>query len=392
MAETQPLLSPRRRVSPFRGLLKTGAVLAVLSALTLLIKSWARGAGEGGVIALLAGRGGGQVLYQDWRGVSLEQKDAFFFSHTWSGTIDVGHTEQHIVRTPNLTYPALVVEAAAVAGVQKIGGSEGSTSAGGILANLKQQALEKYDVELGGDWSGEEVEGLLMAYGAVCGYNSPVATKICGLKHSKWDVSDAKIVDDVFVQGSKVTVSRLALEHSKAKAAEFDGVKGRVRSRRLQHAVMRVVTGWGHKPEVVDNILQRLFGTTLNVDIGYTKLTQDTTIEDGARFMNFKPRELMLALEAWSDMPEHMHHVPGLRYLTRRQQGLNHPLYGGTTAVSWPTNLDQSYQEYMDFSFNSDAYTSRHLFIHEKTHFFWGRKWTQKVSFLYPLYLFVLVS
>jgi hypothetical protein len=55
-------------------------------------------------------------------------------------------------------------------------------------------------------------------------------------------------------------------------------------------------------------------------------------------------------------------------------------LYGRTTAVSWPTNMDQSYQEYMDYSFNADAYTSRHLFIHEKTHFFWGRKWTDSLK------------
>jgi len=31
-------------------------------------------------------------------------------------------------------------------------------------------------------------------------------------------------------------------------------------------------------------------------------------------------------------------------------------------------------------SFNKDGYTSRHLFIHEKTHFFWGRHWSKALK------------
>jgi hypothetical protein len=155
-----------------------------------------------------------------------------------------------------------------------------------------------------------------------------------------------------------------------------NGTAGTVFSRRLQLAVIRALTDNGHRADAADRLLQRRFNATLRVDIGYTALTDVTTYEDRGRFMSFRPREIMYMLEAWGQTPPHMFVAPGLRYVIRRQQGLNHPYYGSTTAVSWPTNRPESYQEYMDFSFNNDGYTARHLFLHEKSHFLWSRAWT----------------
>jgi len=253
----------------------------------------------------------------------------------------------------------------------------------GSCSLLTRVPLAGVQISLEGEgWDEGRCEGLVEAHKVVCGDSEMSAARNCKLAPSVWSASDSKLIDDVEVAdgGAKVTVSRLALSHAVPTSAKMDGVQGTVRSKRMQHVVMRVATDWGNRPEVADSILGRMFGATLKVPQGMTKLTEATTVEDGARFMPFKPRELMLMLEAWSDMPEHMHKVSGLRYVTRRQQGLNHPLYGSTTAVSWPTNLDQSYQEYMDFSFNADGYTARHLFIHEKTHFFWGREWSDKLK------------
>ncbi|MGB1602237.1 MAG: hypothetical protein ACPIOQ_56435, partial [Promethearchaeia archaeon] len=178
----------------------------------------------------------------------------------------------------------------------------------------------------------------------------------------------------------QIEVAKRALDFASARGAKLDGNAGTVVSRRLQFAVLRVVSDYGRQKAVVGQILNRKFGAQLHVDPGYTTLTSTTTIEDAERFQHFKAPELLFMLEAWTLMPPNMYNVAGLKYVTRRQQGLDHPLYGSTTAVSWPTNLDQSYQEYMDYSFNNDGYTSRHLFIHEKTHFFWGRHWDRSLK------------
>jgi hypothetical protein len=72
--------------------------------------------------------GKGQVLYQDWRGVSLEQRDSFYFSHTWNGELNVGHTDnQHIVKPSSLEIEA----SAATNSPGKQTASE--TTAGGTL-------------------------------------------------------------------------------------------------------------------------------------------------------------------------------------------------------------------------------------------------------------------
>ena len=64
-----------------------------------------------GYMGMIQGKGvvmgKGQVLYQDWRGMSLEQRDSFYFSHTWNGELNVGHTDnQHIVKPSNLEIEA----------------------------------------------------------------------------------------------------------------------------------------------------------------------------------------------------------------------------------------------------------------------------------------------
>ena len=167
-----------------------------------------------------------------------------------------------------------------------------------------------------------------------------------------------------------------AFKFAAARRAAVNGTAGAVLSRRLQQAVVRALTDHGRRADAADRILRRRFNATVAVDIGYTRLTDVTTYEDRGRFMAFRPRELLCMLEAWGQTPPHLFVAPGLRYVIRRQQGLNHPYYGSTTAVSWPTNRPESYQEYMDFSFNNDGYTARHLFLHEKSHFLWSRAWT----------------
>jgi hypothetical protein len=307
------------------------------------------------------------VLYDDWRGVSLEKLggvDEFSFSHSWAGSVDIQEREQTVVKQPQLELA--------------------KRSASSALSDTKAALQKQYNVALDGDWSPGQAQAVLDVLDDLCStsvHAKDTPTENCGMSDaSKWKIHDGRLVDDVMVDGERVSLAKHALDFGASRGAKLEGEKGTVVSRRLQFAVLRVVTDYGKDKKVVGKILQRRFGAQLHVDPGYTKLTSVTTYEDAERFQHFKAPELLFMLEAWSLMPPTMYDVAGLKYVTRRQEGLDHPLYGSTTAVSWPTNLDQSYQEYMDYSFNNDGYTSRHLFIHEKTHFFWGRHWRDSLK------------
>jgi len=308
----------------------------------------------------------GHVLYSDWRGTALEGVDSWSFSHSWKGSVDIHEREQTVVAPPALALKKRPMPPA--------------------LAETAGTLRDSYSVHLGGDWKPGQAAALLDTLDDMCSRSAgaPHApADNCNMKQeTTWTIHTGRLPDDVQVQGGAVSVAARALDFSAPRGATLDGDDGTVASRRLQFAVMRVVTNFGQNKEVVGQILKRRFGAQLGagVDPGYTTLTSTTTYEDAERFQHFKSPETLFMLEAWTLMPPNMHNVAGLKYVTRRQQGLDHPLYGPTTAVSWPTNLDQSYQEYMDYSFNNDGYTSRHLFIHEKTHFFWGRHWSESLK------------
>ena len=305
-----------------------------------------------------------RMLYSDWRGTALEGVDSWSFTHQWEGSVDIHEREQTVVRQPTLELKARPVPPA--------------------LSETTNALRDSYSVSLAGAWKPAQAAALLDTLNDMCSKSAKAQhppAENCNMKHATtWEIHDGRLPDDVKVQGGSVSVAARALDFSAARSATLDGGEGTVVSRRLQFVVMRVVTDFGKNKEVVGQILKRRFGAQLHVDDGYTKLTSVTTYEDGERFQHFKAPETLFMLEAWSLMPPNMYNVAGLKYVTRRQQGLDHPLYGATTAVSWPTNLDQSYQEYMDYSFNNDGYTSRHLFIHEKTHFFWGRHWSDSLK------------
>jgi hypothetical protein len=299
------------------------------------------------------------ILYSDWRGTSLEYVDSWSFSHHWAGSVSVQEQEQTVVKQPKLELSTRAQPPA--------------------LDQTRRRLSSDYNIKLDGEWKAGQAAALLETLDDLCSKsvhakNSPHEN--CAMEQpSTWKLHAGRLVDDVSDERSKggsVKLAKRATDYGKSRGATLDGNSGTVVSRRLQFAVMRVVTNFGENKKVVGQILKRRFGATLHVDQGYTKLTSVTTYEDGERFQQFKSPEVLFMLEAWSLMPPTMYNVAGLKYVTRRQQGLDHPLYGPTTAVSWPTNLDESYQEYMDYSFNNDGYTSRHLFIHEKTHFFWG--------------------
>jgi len=307
------------------------------------------------------------ILYQDWRGTSLEAVDEFTFSHSWTGSVPVGEVEEEVVKPAELVISA-------DRPIEK------------TYVEVSKQLTDDYNVQLDGQWNLPDAESLLETFEGLCATHSRAKgtpKENCHLnKLQTWRVVPEQQVDDISIKhnGDIVKVTADALKHATPRKATLGDSEGNVKSYRLEFAVLRVISDWGRKQSVINQVLRRRFGAQLDVDCGYTALTESTTLEDHGRFMEFKPPELLFMVEAWTLMPAHMHTVAGLKYVTRRQQGLNHPYYGSTTAVSWPENRDESYQEYMDYSFNQDGYTSRHLFVHEKSHFFWARHWDTQLK------------
>ena len=81
-------------------------------------------------------------------------------------------------------------------------------------------------------------------------------------------------------------------------------------------------------------------------------------------------------------MPTGMHRIragknneDGLKYLFRRKNGHEHPLYPGAPAVAWP---QAGYIEFMEKAFKgSNLEHMQRLVIHEKSHFLWHYRITE---------------
>mmetsp|Transcript_12799 Transcript_12799/g.28758 ORF Transcript_12799/g.28758 Transcript_12799/m.28758 type:complete len:860 (-) Transcript_12799:8-2587(-) len=378
MAEHRPLLgagSGGRGGGMRAGLVSRVVAACAAVAVVTVVALSSRGALQPTVLSGLKLRTHTQtLLYKDWRGMSLEAVDAFSFSHTWEGSVNVGEREQHVVQMPDLSLAPT-----------------GAPSSQPLPADsdVAQSLTAKYGITLAGTWETSEAAALLQTFNALCDGTDEITgtpQENCGLKdiYTAVRVSPGALSDDVAVEDGKVAIAKAAFRLAGARAATLAGVKGTVGSHRLEFALVKALTAFGRDKAVVGQLLQRKFAATLDVQgkdrPGFIELTKPTTLEDSQRFQAFKSPELVFMLEAWSLMPEHMHKVDGLRYVTRRQQGLYHPMYGATTAVSWPENQETSYQEYMDYSFNQDGYTARHLFIHEKSHFFWAKQFDTELK------------
>ena len=83
----------------------------------------------------------------------------------------------------------------------------------------------------------------------------------------------------------------------------------------------------------------------------------------------------------FEEFPEGFRKVPHLKYLIRRQNGHDHPLYPEAAAVAWPT-LENGYIEFMEKAFggNSQELATQRLILHEKTHFLWQHVFSEEIK------------
>ena len=196
---------------------------------------------------------------------------------------------------------------------------------------------------------------------------------------STWVLTDEKLHDDIFIMFGDVNtvcISASVFKYATPMSATSDGVQGVVSSQRLYHALTRYATRNGEDIAYIDAFLKEKYGCSIIVD-DYAELTKYTTGETDASFEQFKPEELLAILTAFAEMPVEYEKVNNLKYLIRRIDGTDHPLYPDSAAVSWTMN--NGYIEFMDSTFMGDLYnTTYRLIIHEKAHFIWDTLTTEQ--------------
>lgn len=239
--------------------------------------------------------------------------------------------------------------------------------------------LNQYDIVLSDSserWSNEYASRLLDVMRRI-----PSKANETLDKKSVWELTDDFLDSDIeIVYGDTVNTVRIstaAFQYATPRMAEIDGVKGQVFSNRLHHAAVRYRTQNGVDLDSVEKIFNERYDVSIQVP-DYKALTDFTTSESSHRFQQFKPEELLILLTMFEEMPEGMQKTPGLDYLVRRQDGMDHPIYSDAPAVAWS---DAYYMEFMDSAFTttSENYLSR-LIVHEISHFLWGHLFTDEIK------------
>ena len=202
------------------------------------------------------------------------------------------------------------------------------------------------------------------------------------LPASAWRLADEFIDEDITIDTAEdgtrdVTISTAAFVNASPRIATVDGKRGVWFSRRLHHAAVRFVTDNGHDESAYERIFEERYGVTTVID-DYPSLTAPTGHESHHNFQKFHAEEIVLLINMLEEMPTGMHRVEGMRYLVRRLNGLQHPLYPTAPAVAWP---DYHYVEFMESAFKGtpEDYIHR-LILHEKAHFLWAHLFDDRLK------------
>ena len=232
--------------------------------------------------------------------------------------------------------------------------------------------LRKYSVHLGPEWSSGHAYRLLQTFESIPQHINNLRADAPSVEASLWRLSDRHIHTDIemkYRDGQRiVTVSTEAFVHATPLLAEIDGVRGRYFSKRLHHAVVRLVTDNGADRYALERILQERYAVSINIP-DYSELTRHTTGEHAERFSEFKNEELIALVSMLEEYPSGMLKTPGLKYLVRRLDGTPHPTNPTAAAVAWTS---AGYIEFMESAFKEHGLDSIHrLILHEKAHFLW---------------------
>ncbi len=234
-----------------------------------------------------------------------------------------------------------------------------------------------YKVYLSPQWDSEKAYLLLDTIN-----NLPGAHWYFKNKPSYWVLDDSHIHNDITfghqIKGIQfVTIASEAFSYAGQLMAKVDGVRGRFFSKRLHRAVTRFATDNGSNRHIINTIMRKRYGISLEVP-DYVELTKNTTGEHAGRFEQFKPEEIIALMSMFEEYPTGMLSTPGLRYIIRRLDGSPHPLYPQAAAVAWPS---EGYIEFMESAFKGGItkHTQR-LILHEKAHFLWEHLFDEQLK------------
>ncbi|MDE5785600.1 MAG: carboxypeptidase regulatory-like domain-containing protein, partial [Duncaniella sp.] len=202
-------------------------------------------------------------------------------------------------------------------------------------------------------------------------------------QYSLFHLTSDHLADDITVtdmgDGYEVTISKDVFYYANPFLVDLDGVRGRLFSKRLHHALTNFVTDFGNDASAANTILEKRFGCQI-LDVNYEELTKGITDEKETHFQDFFPSEIVSIINMLEELPEGFHATQHLKYLLRRINGMPHPLYPEAAAVAWP--VDNGYIEFTEKAFggNNENEETLRLILHEKSHFLWAFVFSDEIK------------
>lgn len=236
-----------------------------------------------------------------------------------------------------------------------------------------------YNVYLTSDWTNDEAYLLLNAFSQLYPKDTRFQSE---WKNSLWIKVPFNLDNNLAIQESvdslSVVVTKSVINDSDTQIAKIDGIKGKLFTKGLHKVVLRYLYHIKGK-YILENILLDRFGIEVRPwRINYEDLTRYTTHENDERFESFKDEELIYLINVLEEVPSGMIKTPGLEYIIRRKDGLDHPGNPNASAIAWPT---QRYIEFMSKAFHkTDTQYIYRLILHEKSHFLWEHLFDEQLK------------
>jgi VCBS repeat-containing protein len=160
------------------------------------------------------------------------------------------------------------------------------------------------------------------------------------------------------------TVSQSAFTYAEPQIVTIDGIKGKFFSKRLYHVVVNFITDFANNENTVNWLAKERFGIEF---MKPDQRTEDIMGEDSSNFQEFFKSEKLEILAMFEELPQGLQKQDGLKYLVRRINGQDNPVYVSAAAIAWG---GRSTIEFMSKAF-LEINDTRRLILHEKAHFLW---------------------
>ena len=187
---------------------------------------------------------------------------------------------------------------------------------------------------------------------------------------AKWLITDKFLDKDIEITKSDnieiIRISRAAFTYASPLVVTVDGVKGKYFSKRLFNAIVYYFTDKGSNKSLIDDVAKTRYGFEFLTPSSFLKTLMN---EDQSNFQEFTNEEKIIILSMFEEFPDAMQRQDQLKYMIRRINGQQHPLYKLAPAIAWVQNKNI---EWMESAFKDQGieYMQR-LVLHEKAHFLW---------------------